>query len=74
MTNHSKRSECERLLAENERLLGWVVLLRVAGMDIIDRIVSWEAAVREIISHQPKHGIDLIQMRAALAATEKDHG
>lgn len=45
--------------------------LREAAIDVIKRIEEWETAVRKIIGgREIQHGMDLTQLRAALAATE----
>ena len=48
-----------KLEAENKRL-------RVAVLDVIQRIEAWEDVVRTIIGCVPGHGMDLTQLRAAL--------
>jgi len=50
------------------------VELRAAGFDVIQRIETWEAAVRTIIGRDAEHGMDLTRLRAALHKNESGTG
>lgn len=40
--------------------------------DLVERIEQWEAAVREVIQTDPKHGMDLARARAAIALAKRE--